>query len=290
MSSASRSLASSPAELEAEGLQRLHGDTSVAAYIRAMWRLRDFIVTVPMGQLRAQSQSTILGSFWHLLRPLLHAGVFFVVFGILFDARRNVENYVAFLVVGMFVFTYTSRTATGGAGAIVANQRLMQSIRFPRAVLPLAATIGETVAQLPAIAIMIVLVLITGEVPALAWLALPVALAVQALFNFGLACITSRLTYHFRDVQQFLPYLLQMWMYLSGLFFTVDYVEASAPHWMVVVFRLNPLYSYMQIFRGILLDGKLHPNTWILGIAWALLACAVGFSYFKARDHAYAQS
>lgn len=278
------------AVLASEGLTDINGGRSTLHYLRSMWRLRHFVHVAALGQLRAQNQNTLLGSLWHVLRPLMHAFVFFIVFGVLFDARREVDNYLAFLLIGMFVFTYTTRAMTGGAGSVVANQRLMQSVAFPRALLPVSSALVETIAQLPVIAVMVVMVLLTGEPPSFWWVALVPALVLQAMFNLGMAFVTSRMTFHFRDVQQFLPYLLQLWMYLSGLFFTVDYVSARAPHWMVVLFRLNPLYSYMQIFRGVLMEGRIYPNTWVIAIGWAVVALGFGFFFFKARDHAYAHA
>jgi teichoic acid transport system permease protein len=257
------------------------------AYLRDIWDRRDFVVTVPLGELRAQNQNTVLGSFWHLLNPLFLAGVYYLVFGVIFNAQRGIENYPAFLIIGIFIYTYTGKAATSGARTVVANVKLIQSINFPRSVLPIAAMLAEAYAQLPAVLTMLVLVWLTGGSPSLAWLLIVPALLVQSLFNLGLAFFAARLTFHFRDVQQLLPYLLRVWMYLSGLFYTAEFVLPRAGPTLTTVFKANPLYEYMTIARDALIGPGFDPAMWAAATAWAVVVFVAGFLFFRAYEAEY---
>lgn len=291
-----------------EGLVEIGVVPSLPEYLRQMWDRRDFILTVPLGQLRAQNQNTVFGQAWHLLNPLLLAGVYYLVFGIIFPQTR-VENYAAYLVIGIITFNFTNKVMMGGTRTVINNQSLIKQIRFPRASLPLSSAIAESYAQWPAMASMLAIVLIvTGfDPPTWEWLLLVPAYVIQTVFNLGLAFLTARMTFHFRDIENLLPFLIRIWMYTSGLFFplqwVIDKAEANDVPWFVDVFEANPLWIFMTLARDALLDCEdptllvpgtvcsvdAPPHYWWMAIGWAVVALVGGFLYFRANESEYAR-
>jgi teichoic acid transport system permease protein len=265
-------------------LVRLGVRPPVRAYLRQLWRHRSFALTVPLGELQAQHQHTALGRAWHLLNPILSAAIYYLVFGVVLGARADVVNYPAFLVVGLFVFTYTAKAATAGAKTMVTNARLMQSLAFPRATLPLAAVLREAIAQAPIVAVMIAFVMLTGERPNWTWLLLVPAYCLQALFTTGVALAAARATFHFRDVEQILPYVLRLWLYVSGVFFAAERVPAG---WARTLFDANPLQVFIGLARGALLGAGTTAGQWTLATLWAVTALVAGFVFFQRREEAY---
>lgn len=290
-----------------EGLKRVGAPPTLRGYIADLWEHRDFLVTVPLGELRAQNQNSALGNFWHLLNPLLLAGVYYLVFGVILNAQRGVDYYPAFLIVGIMTFTYIGKAIQSGARTVVANLKLIQSIRFPRASLPIASTISETLAHGPALLTMFLLVTITSHWavgtngqplppiwPAWTWLLVIPGTVVMSMFGMGLALITARATFHFRDVQQVLPYILRIWMYLSGMFYTVDFVaekaNANGWPWLVTIFKINPLWLFFRIFRDALIDETFDWKVWAGATAWSVVLLIAGFQYFRAHETEYGRA
>ena len=287
-----------------EELKRVGVAPNLRGYLADLWAHRDFLVTVPLGELRAQNQNSALGNAWHLLNPLLLAGVYYLVFGVILSANRGVDYYPAFLIIGIMTFTYISKVIQAGARTVVSNLKLIQSIRFPRASLPMAATISETIAHGPALLTMFVLVIGTSHVagtgvdgqplppiwPDWSWLLVIPGTVVMAVFSFGLALFTARATFHFRDVQQVLPYLLRIWMYLSGMFYTVEFVAEKGSPWMVTIFELNPLWLFFRIFRDALIDERFAWRVWAAATAWAVVTMVAGFHYFRAHEAEYGRA
>ena len=115
-------------------------------------------------------------------------------------------NYVAFLVVGVFVFTYTQRAVLSGSRSIAANLGLVRALHFPRATLPLASTVMELQQLLVAMVVLGAIVLGTGEPLTPSWLLVVPALALQTVFNSGLALALARVTSRVRDLEQLLPF------------------------------------------------------------------------------------
>lgn len=73
-----------------------------------------------------------------MLTPLLNVGVYYLVFGVIFGARRGIPNYTAFLVAGVFVFSFTERSILVGAKGMADNLALIRAMYCPRTCLPLA--------------------------------------------------------------------------------------------------------------------------------------------------------
>lgn len=257
---------------------------SLPEYLRAIWAKRDFAWTVPLGELRAANQNTVLGSVWHLLNPLLLAAVFYLVFGVILDGRGQIDNFVGYLTIGILVFTFTQKSLLAGSRTIVANLPLIQSITFPRIVLPSSSVVGEAIAHVPALLTMLVVVLVTGELPHWTWVLIVPAFALQILFNIGLALISGRLTFHFRDTQNLLPFFTRLWMYLSAIFYSVDDRFEGT---MRQVFELNPLYQFITINRDVLLADTVSGGRWLYAGGWALSMVVVGFFFFRAKESDY---
>lgn len=267
------------------GLVRLGEKPRTGSYLRAMWARRQFATAVPIGQLKAQNFDTTLGTAWHLLNPLLMAGVYYLVFGLMLNTRRGVENFVVFLTVGVFVFHFSGKCITTGATAITRNVGLIRSINFPKAILPLSAVIGETLAFLPAVGVMLIIALATGEQIAASWLLLVPVLALQFLFNLGAAFIMARLTDHFLDVQQFLPYVIRLWLYFSGVFYAVDrYIENPVYN---AILKANPANVYITLARNAVMQRPTSLAYWLLAAAWGLIVLIVGFFFFKGKEQSY---
>ena len=256
---------------------------SPRAYLREAWRRREFAIAVPAQDLRAQNMDTALGQLWHLVNPALLVGVYFLVFGLVIDTRRGVDNFLGFLIVGIVVFHLTQRVTLEASVSITQNFGLIRSIQFPRLLLPAASVNGQTAAFVPALALALVAVLATGDLPTLRWLLLPAVLVAQYAFNFGVALLVARLGASMRDLRQILPHLFRLLFYGSGVIFSVDaFVESSA--WRRA-FAFNPIYDVISCARWCLLGEPVSMSVVLGFVCWCSLMPVVGFWVFLRAEH-----
>lgn len=251
-------------------------------YLREAWRRREFAIVVPAQDLRAQNMDTTLGQLWHLVNPALLVGVYFLVFGVIIDTRRGVDNFLGFLIVGVVLFHLTQRVTLEASTSITQNMGLIRSIQFPRILLPAASVNGQTAAFVPALALAILAVLATGELPTLRWLALPAVLVAQFAFNFGTALLVARIGTTLPDLRQILPHLFRLLFYGSGVIFSVDaFVQNAA--WRRA-FALNPLYDIITCARWCLLGEPVDP--WVVAglVMWCIVMPAIGFWVFHRSE------
>jgi teichoic acid transport system permease protein len=242
------------AELAARhGLRPSAERPPVIAYLRQLWRRRSFIMAFATARNIAMYTEARLGQLWQVLTPLLNAGVYFLIFGVLLHVSRGIPNYPAFLVTGVFVFNFTQRAFISTSNVITDSLPLIRALQFPRAALPLAYVIIELQQMLLSLAILAAIVLATGEPLTWYWLLAIPALLLQTIFNVGVGLFVARLGSQVNDFSQLLPFLLRTWMYVSGVIFSIATLDLKSHRWIIAVLELNPAALYITLIRNALL-------------------------------------
>jgi teichoic acid transport system permease protein len=272
------------------GLTSSSARQPIRSYITELWNRRDFIVAMGSGRKSAQYRDTSLGRLWQVLGPILNAIVYYFIFGVLLQTSRGVENYPAFLIIGVFTFTYTQRVVTGGTKAISNNRSIIRAIHFPRAVMPLSVIVQEVQQQVVSMGILFVIVLLTGESVAWSWLGVIPVVLLQTVFNVGLCMLVARWTAASRDVAQLVPFVMQTWRYLSGVMFSIPIFTADLAPWVEKAMYLNPMTEYIELMRACLLADYSTPEyLWAFAAAWALFTLVVGFFVFYRAEESYSR-
>jgi teichoic acid transport system permease protein len=272
------------------GLSRSTARQPALTYIRDVWSRRDFIVAMASGRNTAAYQNTALGRMWQVLAPILNALVYYVVFGLLLNTKKGVPNFIAFLIIGVFTFTYTQRCVTGGTKAIANNRQLIRAVHFPRAVLPLAVVIQEIQQQIVSLMIMFVIVLATGEQLTWLWIGVVPIMLMQSMFNAGLCLMVARWTAASADVTQLVPFVMHTWRYLSGVFYSIAVFTKGSPPWVRELMYANPATTYIELMRDVLMTSHLAPRIlWAYALAWGVGVLLVGFFVFFRAEESYAR-
>jgi teichoic acid transport system permease protein len=270
------------------GLQRAGARLPVDEYTRRLWHRRWFVAAYSSASNAIGYEGNFLGQAWQLLTPLLNILVYYLIFGLLLHTNRGIPNFIAFLSVGVFIFTFCTRSLTAGAKAITANSGLVRALQFPRAVLPLSITVVALLRLLYSLLVLIPIVLISGEPLTWNWLELAPAIALQAMFCLGLAFVVARLGAQVPDMTEILPFVSRIWMYTSGVMYSVQVFSAGHAAWVGTLLTLNPGYVYLTLARHALLVGSpATPATWLIAAAWAVGMLAPSYLYFWRGEEAY---
>ena len=277
-------MAVSGRQLDAAGLRDVHEASSLVPYLQTTWARRRYIWYVATSDLKGRQMNSVLGNVWYLLNPILQIGVYFLVFGVLLDTKRGIDNFLTFLTIGTLVFTFIQRSAVSGSKAITSNLGLVRAVAFPRVVLPLTTTLTEFLAMAPSILVIATAALVTGEVPHPRWLLLVPVLLVATAFNAGLGMITARAASRLRDVQQILPFMFRLLFYSSGVLFSAEAYVSGRYAWL---FILNPVYCILTVSRWTIFGGDLDGTLLVSGSAWAVVVLVAGFAFFRRAEATY---
>jgi|SRR5690625_869805 len=255
-------------------------------YVKQVWLRRTFVYVLAQSRIQAKHQANRFGYLWLILTPLIDAAVYGTVFGMLQGANRP-EHFIQFLIVGVFLFRVYTDCVSTGARSIINSQSLVQSLSFPRVVLPLATALEHFINFIPALVVMLLLNILLGSMPSLQWLWLIPVLLLYALFNTGVVCIFARVATHFRDITQIIPFANRFMRYFSGVFYNPAVFVGHMPL-VMAFFTFNPVYDFMELTRWVLIPGyEITATIVISAVVWSLGTFVLGGIFFWLAEERY---
>lgn len=272
-----------------DGLHPVTGRPKLGQYVSQLWQRRHFIWWQSRSRVVTGHDDSQLGTFWLVLRPLLDAAFYWLIFGVLLQLDRGMSNYVAFVIIGVFMFQFTSSALSSGTKTITSNISLTRAFQFPRMALPLADLVYDILQRMLAVLMMFLIILLIPphETPEWPWLLFPVILLLQTILDFGLMLIIARASTVFPDVSKMMQFVTRILMYGSGVIFPISRVTENFPSLQAIV-EINPIYVFLTMYREILIDGTVpSPEHWITLICWALGTLIVGFFLFWLGEESY---
>ena len=246
----------------------VHELTELVRYRFLLWNLvsRD---------LKVRYKRSILGFLWAMVNPLLTMAVLLAVFVKLF--RFEVENYPIYILSGLLLWNLFSRGTSVAMRSVIDNSAIRNKIYVPASVFVAAAVGSALVNLLFAIAPLLLLALITGVRPNLAWVYLPVPVLQTTLFAFGAGVMIAALAVFFADMLDIYEVLLSAFFYLTPIIYPISVL----PEPLMRLERLNPMFHFIDGFRAPLLEGRLpDPGGILLGTLVALIMTVIGWSLF----------
>jgi lipopolysaccharide transport system permease protein len=253
------------------------------AQIAQLFRYRLLIQSMVARELKARYRGSVLGFFWSFVNPLLLLLTYWLVFSLVLPGMRSqaVTPYFLFLFCGILPWTWFSSSIAQSAGVLIAGGNLIKKVLFPAEVLPIVAVLSNMVHFLLGLPILLLFLIYKGKLTMTALL-LPLPLLVQLLLTLGLALFVSALTVHFRDIQDLLSHILQVWFFLTPII----YFYGDMPGPIRRALRLNPMTHVLIAYQEILFHGRFeHFFGLAMATVVAVLVFLVGaFLFDRLRD------
>lgn len=274
----------------ADGLFEVGQRPPFAAYLAEAWRRRSFAYTLAQFKIVSGLLQNRLGILWLILRPLSLAAIYGTLFGALLSESARPDDWIPYLLTGIFTFQFFTGCFGAGSKSITSNSRLVQSLGFPRILLPVSVVIEEALRAIPIFTLLVILLPIFGVEMRWSWLLVIPILAMMALFNFGVVLIVARMSVWARDVQQFIPIVNRVLFYVSSIFFQVDLIFADNPV-ILTIAHLVPTYDFIALIRDVTLTGHPVPQLSLIAAPiWTVLALGIGLVYFWRAEARYGLS
>lgn len=260
----------------------------VRTYLRQLWGRRHFLWAEAHAKVTSGTRETLLGQAWLVISPVLNGLAFFLIFGVILETSRGIPNFLGYLIIGVFLFQFTSQCVSRGAHSIASGRNLIRAFTFPRASLPVSVVLRGMLNLGPVLAAMVLLIVVlpTKERWTAAALLFPAVLALQLLFVTGLTLLFARLAAMLPDLNQLISVALRIWLYGSAVFFSIERFEDFPL--VFDIMRANPMFMVLDAARDCLLYGTVPAaSTWIGLSAWSLGALLVGFLFFWQGEESY---
>jgi teichoic acid transport system permease protein len=269
-------------------LTRVGSRPSFLDYLVQLWDFRQFIFYDARARVRSGTRRDRLGSAWLLLNPVFNGLTYYIIFGILLQTSGGIDNYIGYLVTGIFVFQFSAGAITSVARSVQSNRSVIQAFNFPRAALPIGANLREELAAVPLIIAMLLIVIVLPPVELIdpLWLLIIPALVLMSIFNLGIGLILARIISRVNDVSHLLPFTIRLWMYGSAIFYSYDRFITHPV--LLELVKLNPLFNVIDIVRDCVLYNKIPEwQSWAALGVFALGTLMIGLVFFWQGEERY---
>lgn len=243
--------------------------------------LREYV----SARVSAENAGSWLGPVWLLLTPLLSAALYFVVFGMLLGVRRQVENYPLFLLTGVLLYAFVSKSITASSKSIRKDKDFVRTIPFPRILVPLTVIGVQTRHLVWAVAVLVSFAALTAGVH-ISWIAFGGALALLVFLTTGIALMVARVGAAIPDTSGLVPFAVRAGAYLSAVYFPLSVMTDNAPS-MARVLSWNPVAVGLDIARAGLSGTWGTPQEWLLLSGSAAVSLLVGVLVFWRGEPGY---
>jgi len=229
-----------------------------------IWAYRELLFFLTWRDVKVRYKQTALGAAWAILQPLFMMIIFTIFFGRLAAVDSAGIPYPVFALAGLVPWTFFSNAITASGNSLVGSANLITKVYFPRLIVPAAAMLAGLVDFVLAFVLLILLMLYYQIVPTIQLLFLPVLVLLTALFSLGVGTWFSALNVKYRDVRFALPFLIQLWLFVSSVILPSSAIPAKW-RWLLM---LNPMSGIIEGYRSALFG---LPFDWpALGIASGL--------------------
>jgi lipopolysaccharide transport system permease protein len=264
-----------------------------ALNLRDLWLYRELVFFMTWRDLKVRYKQTLLGVSWAVLNPFLQMVIFSVIFGELAKVSSDGLPYPLFAFAALLPWTLFANALNNASRSLVSHQNMVTKIYFPRLVLPLASVLAGIVDFLLAFLVLIGMMIYYNATGAthltLNWamLTLPLFLLLALVTALGVALWLSALYVKYRDVNYIIPFLAEVWKFVSPVVYSTSMVPAK---WQVI-YALNPMAGVVNGFRWALLGSGAAPDIRLaVSALMALLVLVSGLFYFRNMEKTFADT
>lgn len=254
----------------------------MGAILTALWNYRGFILGSVKREFQAKYRNSLLGAAWTILNPLAMILVYTVIFAEVMRAKLpgvdNTFGYSIYLCAGILTWGLFAEIVGRGQNVFIDSANLLKKLSFPRLCLPVVIILSALLNFAIVFGLFTAFLIVSGNFPGDAFLALVPLLTILILFSIGLGITLGVLNVFFRDVGQFFAIFITFWFWLTP----IVYPAAALSEEILDLVAWNPMAALMASFQQIFVANRWPEweSLWPVTLL-ALFFCATGLGLFR---------
>ena len=257
----------------------------IAFDLREVWKYRELFYFLTKRDIKVRYKQTVLGGLWAIIQPVFTMIVFTLFFGKLAKVPSDGIPYPIFVYAGLLPWTYFANALTASGNSLVGSANLITKVYFPRLIVPASAALAGLLDFFIAMLVLGILMIYYQFLPGYGILLFPALVALTFLCAVGVGLWLSALNVEYRDIRYAIPFLIQIWMFVSPVIYPISMVKESY-QWLLA---LNPMGGIINAYRASLFGQK--PIDWFLlciSAAIILILFFSGMYYFRRMEKTFA--
>lgn len=252
--------------------------------VKALWAYRGFIIGSVKREFQSKYHDSMLGAAWSIINPLAMILVYTIIFAKIMHAKLpGVDStfaYSIYLCAGVITWGLFAEITSRAQNIFLEHANLLKKLSFPRLCLPTIVVLSAGLNFVIIFGLFSVFLVISGNFPGWAYLAIFPLLVIQVAFSIGLGITLGVLNVFFRDVGQLFGVVLQFWFWLTPIVYPVTIL----PDFARPLMEFNPMVGLMGAYQGILVSGQWPQwqHLWFVTLL-AVVMCALGLGLFRKR-------
>jgi lipopolysaccharide transport system permease protein len=253
--------------------------------LRDLWSYRELLYFLMWRDIKVRYKQTVIGAAWAVIQPLVTMLIFTYFFGKLAKVPTDGVPYPIFVYTALLLWTFFSNGVTNGANSLVGNSNLITKVYFPRLIIPSAA-VGAGLLDFAIASVLLVgLLVYYGFSLTWAYLMILPLIVLTTLFALGVGIWFSALNVKYRDVRYALPFLIQVWFFVSPIIYPSSLVPEEW-RWLL---NLNPITGLVEFFRAALFGRELPWLALAYTAALTVIMLAYGSYTFRRMERTFAE-
>jgi lipopolysaccharide transport system permease protein len=253
-------------------------------HLDEIWAARELLYFLIWREVKVRYKQTALGIGWAIAQPFCTMVVISLVFGRLGRLPSDGLPYPVFAYAALLPWQLFAFALTESSQSVVANQRLISKVYFPRLIVPIASVGVGVIDFLVSFAVLLGLMAYYGLTPGLAALTVPFWMLLAVLTALGAGLWLAALNVRYRDIRYTLPLLTQLWLFATPVAYSMSLVPPAWQFW----YALNPMVGVVESFRWALLGERAFPATVWVSTAATVVALVGGLFYFRRTERTFA--
>jgi len=252
---------------------------------KEIWKYRELLYFLTKREIQVRYKQTVLGGLWAIIQPVFTMIVFTLFFGRLAKMPSDGIPYPIFVYAGLLPWTYFANAVSSSGNSLVGSANLISKVYFPRIFIPSSSSLSGLLDFFIAMLILFAMMIYYQFVPGIVILLFPFLVALTFLCAVGVGLWLSALNVQYRDIRYVIPFLVQLWMFVSPVIYPVSMVPRKF-QWLLA---LNPMGGVINAYRASLLGHQ--PVDWFLLCISSfiiVLIFASGMFYFRRMEKKFA--
>lgn len=253
----------------------------MTAQLKKIWRQRDLLYYIVRFQMKAENKNKILGFLWSFLDPLLLLVTYVLLVHYIFG--RGGPQFPILLFIALLSWRWFASSLSRSVNSITSKVGLIQSVRFPLAILPISGITIGFFDWLFGFVILLPMLFIFEASFTVNILWLPVLLLIQLVGTIGACLIGAVLGTYLSDLSNILQFAIRIGLYLSPILYSVE--DRIPERFSTLYMVANPFAGILESYKNVLIRGIPPSEYVIVGTAIAFIVFLAGLWYFTRNEY-----